>query len=76
MVDAANVFNNLNRKVFLHNLKFICPEIATYVNNCYSVPATLFASGGLELNSREFSTQGDPLGMAIYAMLDMILVAM
>ena len=37
--------------------------------------------GGLEFTSREGSTQGDPLGMAIYAirvtpMLDMMLVAM
>ena len=50
------------------------------MNNCYSVPARLFASGGLELASREGATQGDSLGTAIYAigitpMLDM-LVAM
>ena len=37
--------------------------------------------GGLELTSREGSTQGNPLGMAIYAiritpMLEMMLVAM
>ena len=79
-VDAANTFNSLNRKVFVHNIKFICPEIAAYVNNCYSVPARSFVNGGLELVSREGSPQGDPLGMAIYAIgitpiLD-ILVAM
>ena len=56
LVDAANAFNNLNRKVFLHNIKFISPEIATYLNNCYLVPARLFVSGGLELTSREGST--------------------
>ena len=81
LVDAANAFNNLNRKVFLHNIKFICPHIATYVNNCYSVTARLFVSGGLQLASREGSTQVDPLSMATYAtgitpMLDMMLVAM
>ena len=81
LVDAANAFNNLNRKVFLHNINFICPEIAAYVNNYYSVPTRLFVSGGLELTSHEGSTQGDPLGMAIYAigvthMLDMMLAAM
>ena len=40
-VDAANAFNSLNRKIFLHKIKFICPEITTYVNNCCSVPARL-----------------------------------
>ena len=47
------------------------------MNNCYSVPARLLVSEGLELASREV----DLLGMAIYAigitpMLDMMLVAM
>lgn len=67
MVDAANAFNNLNRKVLLHNIQFVCPEISTYVINCYSTPARLFVTGGLELQSQEGTTQGDPLGMAIYA---------
>ena len=42
LIDATNAFNNLNREVLLQKIKFICPEIATYVNNCYSVPARLF----------------------------------
>ena len=37
------------------------------MNNCYSVPATLFVCGGLELTTSEGSTHSDPLGMAIYA---------
>ncbi|XP_066921132.1 uncharacterized protein [Clytia hemisphaerica] len=68
LVDAANAFNNLNRGVLLHNIKYICPEIATYTTNCYTNPARLFVIGGLELKSREGTTQGDPLGMAIYAL--------
>ena len=81
MVDAANASNNLNQKVFLHNIKLVCPEIARFVNNCYSVPERLFVSRGLELSSREGSSQVDLPGMAIYAtgitpMLDMMLVAM
>ena len=81
LVDAANPFNNLNRKVFLHSIKFICSEIATYVNNFYLVLGRLVVRGGLDCTSREGSTQGHPLGMAIYAiritpMLDMMLVAM
>ena len=70
LVDAADALNNLNQKVFLVVLLV-----------CYSVPARLFVSGGLELTSHEGSTQGDPFRMAIYAiginpMLDMMLVAM
>ncbi|XP_066914550.1 uncharacterized protein [Clytia hemisphaerica] len=68
LVDAANAFNNINREALIHNIKYICPEIATYVTNCYSSPARLFVVGGLEIKSQEGTTQGDPLGMAIYAL--------
>ena len=33
LVDTVNAFNNLNWKVFLYYIKFICPEIVTHVNN-------------------------------------------
>ena len=33
-IDASNAFNSLNRNVLLHNIKIICPEIATYIKNC------------------------------------------
>ena len=52
----------------IHNIKYVCPEIATYVKNCYSEPARLFVIGGLEIKSQEGTTQGDLLGMAIYAL--------
>ena len=32
--DASNAFNLINRTLLLHNLKILCPEIATYINNC------------------------------------------
>ena len=35
LIDAENVFNSINRKVMIRNLKFICPVIATYISNCY-----------------------------------------
>ena len=25
LVDASNAFNSINRKVFLHNVQYICP---------------------------------------------------
>ena len=34
-VDANNAFNTINRKMFIHNIKIICPEIAMFVQNCY-----------------------------------------
>ena len=38
-----------------------------YVINCYRIHAILFIIGGKELKSREGTTQGDSLGMAVYA---------
>ena len=35
LIDAENVFNSINRKFMLYNLKFICPVIATYISNWY-----------------------------------------
>ena len=67
LVNAANAFNSINRRVLLHNIKIICPEISKFVENCYSRPARLFVIGGAEIQSKEGTTQGDPLGMAIYA---------
>lgn len=68
LVDASNAFNALNRNVLLHNIRYICPEISTYVWNCYCVPSRLFVTGGSEIKSSEGTTQGDPTAMAIYAL--------
>ena len=38
-----------------------------YVNNCYRSTARLFVTGGIELKSNEGTTQGDHIGMAVYA---------
>ena len=35
LVDATNAFNSLNRKVLLHNIRYICPAMSTYIRNCY-----------------------------------------
>ena len=67
-VDANNAFNTINRKSFIHNIKIICPEISTYVVNCYQHPARLFVVGGIEIKSLEGTTQGDPTAMYIYAL--------
>ena len=67
LIDAENAFNLINRKVMLHNISILCPIIATFVNNCYAVPARLFVIGGKEILSNEGTTQGDPTSMAAYA---------
>ena len=66
LVDAANAFKRINRKSLLNNIRIICPIISQYVINCYQYPARLFIIGGKEIASKEGTTQGDPLAMAIY----------
>ena len=66
----------MNRKLFLHNIKVICPVIANFVNNCYSYDSRLFIAGGGEIKSREGTTQGDPVAMATYAIATIPLLLM
>ena len=66
MADATNAFNQLNREVCLHNLRHLCPSLATVVINTYRCSAKLFV-GGSFIMSAEGTTQGDPLAMPMYA---------
>ena len=68
LVDAKNAFNTLNRRAALHNIRTICPPFATILINWYRAPARLFVAGGMELASREGTTQGCPLAMQMYAL--------
>ena len=38
LVDAANAFNDLNRKAALHSMSFFCPSLATVLSNTYQSP--------------------------------------
>ena len=67
LVDASNAFSALNRAAALHNIKVLCPSIATYAIDTYREPARLFIVGGQELGSSEGTIQGDPLTMNLYA---------
>ena len=67
LVDASNAFNSLNRETLLHNIRYLCPTLATYVRNCYRTPARLFVTGGVEIASSEGTTQGDTVAMPSYA---------
>ena len=51
LVDADNTFNRINRNIMLHNIRIICPIIATYVINSYSREARLFISEGEEITT-------------------------
>ena len=39
LTDASNAFNSLNRAAALHNIRVLCPSIATYAINTYREPA-------------------------------------
>jgi hypothetical protein len=66
LVDAANAFNRLNRGVALHNMQYLCPPFATVLINTYRIPSRLFIGNGVEIESREGTTQGDTLAMPFY----------
>ena len=65
-VDASNAFNNLNRQATLLNATTMCPSLAPILINTYRSPSCLFVDGQCVL-SKEGTTQGDPLAMAMYA---------
>jgi hypothetical protein len=68
LIDADNAFNRANRKAALLNIKFTCPIFKFTLINMYRTPSRIFVVGGLEMASREGTTQGCPLAMAMYAL--------
>ena len=76
LVVASNAFNSINRNDFLHSLTIICPAIATYAKNCWSLHSQLFIIGGNEIRSCEGTTQGDPIAMAVYAIVIIPMILM
>ena len=68
LADAANAFNSVNRKVFLHNINAVCPSISIYVQDCFTLPSRLFIIGRAEIQSSEGTTQDGPVAMPIYAL--------
>ena len=68
LVDASNAFNQVNCQSAQHNISILCPSFATILKNTYGVPIKLFITGEGEIASKEGTTQGDPLAMAMYAL--------
>ena len=73
LIDASNAFNSLNRKTALRNIRALCPPLATFLINTYRNDVNLFIDGETILSS-EGTTQGDPLGMAMYAIATVPLI--
>ena len=67
LIDASNAFNSLNRAAALHNIRVLCPSIATYAINTDREPTRLFIVGRQELRSFEGTMQGNSLAMSLYA---------
>jgi len=68
LVDASNAFNSMNRDVALHNIPRVCPPAGRIFRNTYQAGVNLYVDGGVVLQSREGTCQGDPLSMAFYAL--------
>lgn len=74
LVDADNAFNSLNRATALRNIRFVCPKLSIILINFYRSPARLYLSDGSFLLSKEGTTQGCNLGMAMYALATIPLI--
>ena len=64
---------HLIRSTALHNIRRICPALATILINTYRDPTDLFVDGDCLL-SQEGTTQGDPLAMPMYALATVPLI--
>ena len=72
-VDASNAFNALNRELAVRNNLHLCPSLGRIVINTYRSHSSLFIDNETIL-SREGTTQGDPLAMAMFAIASIPLI--
>ena len=66
LVDARSAFNSLNCQAALHNIRVMCPQIATILVNTYHRPARFITLGASDIYSLEGTKQGHNLAMAFY----------
>ena len=71
--DADSAFQLVNRKAGLWNVQYICPAIKYAIINTYREPTSIFFPGH-EDTSKEGTSQGDSLAMAMYALILMPLL--
>lgn len=65
-IDFRNAFNEVDRDVFLNEMRLNCPAIFPYLWQCYSAPTLLFY-GDFILLSQNGAQQGDPCGPLIFS---------
>ena len=66
-LDVSNAFNSIDRKTFIGEIASRYPFLYFLVNEAYSNPSTLFAGEHCIPSSRGIQ-QGDPLGLALFAL--------
>ena len=55
-------------------MKYVCLALEIVLTNCYQSPIRLLVSGGAEFLSKEGTIQGEPLGMAMFALSNVSLI--
>ena len=76
LVDASNAFNRMSREQALRTVDQRCPVLSVALRNLYGHPARLIMENGVSLLSEEGTTQGCPLGMAMFAVASLPLIAL
>jgi hypothetical protein len=74
-IDARNAFNTMNRAEAIRTATERCPIIARALKNIYGTPSSLCLEDGSHISSKEGTTQGCPLGMVMFALSSLPLIA-
>ena len=75
LIDAPNAFNKMNRAEALNSAWARCPILGRPLQNMYGVTSTLRLEDGSAIDSEEGTTQGCPLGMAMFAVSSLPMIA-
>ena len=74
LIDAKNAFNVLNRRTALENVKALCPSLHVALQKSYTHPSHLYI-GKSTIVSKECTTQGDPIAMAMHGIAILPLIS-